>query len=132
MRRKAMSGPDGQLNRLRALNGAGNGSGAIGNILMSEYNPNYEFGGGTCTLQDLKEIPRENLRLVKLVTSFSLFDVFFLAKPNDAQFVIENALTDDEKKRASQKHFFSFLIFKRDWPRCIWRGVSRIFQKDSQ
>ena len=65
MRRKAMSGPDGQLNRLRALNGAGNGSGAIGNLLMSEYNPNYEFGGGTCTLQDLKEIPRENLRLVK-------------------------------------------------------------------
>ena len=65
MRRKAMSGPDGQLNRLRALNGVGNGSGAIGNLLMSEYNPNYEFGGGTCTLQDLKEIPRENLRLVK-------------------------------------------------------------------
>ena len=65
MRRKAMSGPDGQLSRLRAMNGAGNGSGAIGNLLMSEYNPNYEFGGGTCTLQDLKEIPRENLRLVK-------------------------------------------------------------------
>ena len=53
-------GPDGQLNRLRNLNGTGG-------MMMTEYNPNYEFGGGTCTIQDLKEIPRENLRLVKYV-----------------------------------------------------------------
>ena len=64
MRRKALYGPDSQLHRLRALNGTGtNGNG--GGILMTEYNPNYEFGGGTCTLQDLKEIPRDQLRLVK-------------------------------------------------------------------
>ena len=60
LRRKMMSGggPDGQLNRLRNMNGTGG-------MMMTEYNPNYEFGGGTCTIQDLKEIPRENLRLVK-------------------------------------------------------------------
>ena len=61
LRRKMMSGPvvDGQLNRLRAMNINVNG------VTMTEYNPNYEFGGGTCTLQDLREIPRENLRLIK-------------------------------------------------------------------
>ena len=53
-------GPDGQLNRLRNMNGTGG-------MMMTEYNPNYEFGGGSCTIQDLKEIPRENLRLVKYV-----------------------------------------------------------------
>ena len=60
LRRKMMSGggPDGQLNRLRNMNGTGG-------MMMTEYNPNYEFGGGTCTIQDLKEIPREHLRLVK-------------------------------------------------------------------
>ena len=51
-------GPDGQLNRLRNMN-------RTGGMMMTEYNPNYDFGGGTCTIQDLKEIPRENLRLVK-------------------------------------------------------------------
>ncbi|CAB3381252.1 Hypothetical predicted protein [Cloeon dipterum] len=54
MRRKLLSGPDFQLSRLRAASGG----------MMTEYNPNYEFGGGTYTIQDLKEIPRENLRLV--------------------------------------------------------------------
>ncbi len=45
---------------MMAATGAANGG-----IMLTEYNPNYEFGGGTCTLQDLREIPRENLRLVK-------------------------------------------------------------------
>ena len=65
MRRKALYGPDSQLHRLRALNGNGANGNGNGGILMTEYNPNYEFGGGTCTLQDLKEIPRDQLRLVK-------------------------------------------------------------------
>lgn len=50
------------------FNGGGGGNGAMvgaGGIALTEYNPNYEFGGGTCSLQDLREIPRENLRLVK-------------------------------------------------------------------
>jgi len=60
-----------QLDRLRNGGGAngrilgGAAGGAVGGIMLTEYNPNYEFGGGTCTMQDLKEIPRENLRLVK-------------------------------------------------------------------
>jgi hypothetical protein len=69
---------DSQLSRLRHLNGlggvgvggaGGNGNGVLvpGGIMLTEYNPNYEFGGGTCSLQDLREIPRENLRLVKYV-----------------------------------------------------------------
>jgi anaplastic lymphoma kinase len=37
----------------------------VNGVTMTEYNPNYEFGGGTCTLQDLREIPRDNLRLIK-------------------------------------------------------------------
>ena len=55
LRSKVLRGADTQLNRLRNSNG----------IMMTEYNPNYEFGGGSCTLQDLREVPRENLRLVK-------------------------------------------------------------------
>ena len=35
------------------------------NNILTEYNPNYEFGGLVCTLQDLKEIPREKITLVK-------------------------------------------------------------------
>ncbi len=45
--------------------GGTGGSAGGGGIMLTEYNPNYEFGGGSCTLQDLREIPRENLRLVK-------------------------------------------------------------------
>lgn len=44
-----------QLNRLRLASDS----------MMTEYNPNYEFGGGTYTIRDLNEVPRENLRLVK-------------------------------------------------------------------
>jgi anaplastic lymphoma kinase len=54
-RRRMLTGPDLQLNRLRVASGG----------MMTEYNPNYEFGGGTYTIQDLKEIPRDQLRLVK-------------------------------------------------------------------
>ena len=38
--------------------------------MMTEYNPNYEFAGGTCTLQDLREVDRDNLILVKYVIFF--------------------------------------------------------------
>lgn len=34
---------------------------------MTEYNPNYEFAGGSCSIQDLREVDRENLVLVKWV-----------------------------------------------------------------
>ena len=34
-------------------------------IMMTEYNPNYEFAGGSCSIQDLREVDRENLILVK-------------------------------------------------------------------
>ena len=36
-------------------------------IMMTEYNPNYEFAGGSCTIQDLREVDRDNLLLVKWV-----------------------------------------------------------------
>ena len=56
LRRKAMAAPELQLSRLRGTTSS----------MVSEYNPNYEFGsGGPVSIQDLKEIPRENLRLVR-------------------------------------------------------------------
>ncbi|TRY72569.1 hypothetical protein TCAL_00190 [Tigriopus californicus] len=68
LRRKMLAsnggGPDSQLHRIRAMTGM-NGN---GDMLLTEYNPNYEFGGGTFTLQDLLEIPRENLRIVNRET----------------------------------------------------------------
>ena len=51
----ALNSPDYQLDRLR--------HGGIG--IMTEYNPNYDFGGPKCTLQDLREIPRDLLTLVR-------------------------------------------------------------------
>ncbi|KAJ8931560.1 hypothetical protein NQ314_015507, partial [Rhamnusium bicolor] len=54
MSRKILSGADLQLDRLRIASDS----------MMTEYNPNYEFGGVVYTLKDLKDIPREQLRLV--------------------------------------------------------------------
>ncbi|XP_059480831.1 tyrosine-protein kinase receptor-like [Neocloeon triangulifer] len=76
-RRKLLSGPDFQLNRLRAASGG----------MMTEYNPNYEFGGGTYTIQDLKEIPREHLRLVTPLGQGAFGEVykgFYKTRANDA------------------------------------------------
>lgn len=56
MQRKMLSGHDLQLNRLR---------GVASDSMMTEYNPSYEFGGIVYTLKDLKDIPRDQLRLVK-------------------------------------------------------------------
>lgn len=53
----SQSSTDVQLSRLRA-----------GHNPLTEYNPNYEFGGSTSTLQDLKEIPRDKLTLIKWVS----------------------------------------------------------------
>lgn len=52
-----LGGPELQLSRLRAASGPGG--------VLTEYNPNYEFGGETYSVADLKDIPRENLRLIK-------------------------------------------------------------------
>lgn len=58
----SQSSTDVQLSRLRA----------IGHNPLTEYNPNYEFGGSTSTLQDLKEIPRDKLTLIKWVFSLEI------------------------------------------------------------
>ncbi|XP_043247129.1 leukocyte tyrosine kinase receptor-like [Amphibalanus amphitrite] len=54
-RRRDLASGGLQLNRLR---------GSAGDIL-TEYNPNYEFGGALPCTKDLREIPRQNLTLVK-------------------------------------------------------------------
>lgn len=55
LRRKMLSGPDLQLNRLRVAS----------DNMITEYNPNYEFGGVVYTIKDLKDIPRDQLQLQK-------------------------------------------------------------------
>ena len=52
-----LSQADYQLDRLRSV--------VQGSSGITEYNPNYDFGGPKCTLQDLREIPRDNLTLVR-------------------------------------------------------------------
>ncbi|KAK8724005.1 hypothetical protein OTU49_011393, partial [Cherax quadricarinatus] len=67
MRRGMFSGgPEIQLSGLRASSGG----------MVTEYNPNYEFGGGTCTIKDLREIPRENLTLVKALGQGAFGEVY--------------------------------------------------------
>ncbi|XP_055946629.1 leukocyte tyrosine kinase receptor-like isoform X2 [Argiope bruennichi] len=51
-----LNSPDEQLSRLR--------SGVVAGGMISENNPNYEFGGNSFREQDLKALPRENLTLV--------------------------------------------------------------------
>lgn len=67
MRRMILSGPDLQLDRLRVASDS----------MMTEYNPNYEFGGGVYSLRDLKEIPREHLQLVKWVWLYIILNLLF-------------------------------------------------------
>lgn len=50
-----LNSPDEQLRNLR-INGRG---------MVSENNPNYEFGGNTFNEEDLKKVPRENLNLLQ-------------------------------------------------------------------
>ncbi|KRT83614.1 protein kinase, partial [Oryctes borbonicus] len=66
LRRKMLTGPDLQLNRLRVASDS----------MMTEYNPNYEFGGVVYTLKDLKDIPRDQLRLVKALGQGAFGEVY--------------------------------------------------------
>ncbi|PNF13751.1 hypothetical protein B7P43_G14086 [Cryptotermes secundus] len=77
VRRHIIIGPDVPLNRLREASDA----------MMTEYNPTYEFGGGTYTIQDLKDIPRDHLRLVKALGQGAFGEVyqgFFRHRVGDA------------------------------------------------
>ncbi|KAJ3662397.1 hypothetical protein Zmor_006748 [Zophobas morio] len=74
--RKMLSGADLQLDRLRVASDS----------MMTEYNPNYEFGGVVYTLKDLKDIPREQLRLVKALGQGAFGEVyqgFYRQRPCD-------------------------------------------------
>ena len=52
-------------------------NGAVRMSQVSEYNPNYEFGHcAPGSVQDLKEIPRENLRLVRALGQGAFGEVY--------------------------------------------------------
>jgi len=59
-------------NKLQGANRFRNSNG----IMMTEYNPNYEFAGGSCSLQDLKDLDRENLMLVKALGQGAFGEVY--------------------------------------------------------
>lgn len=67
LQRKMLSGHELQLNRLRMASDS----------MMTEYNPSYEFGGVVYTLRDLKDIPRDQLRLVRYLT-FQIYKALYL------------------------------------------------------
>nr|XP_014279310.1 ALK tyrosine kinase receptor [Halyomorpha halys] len=66
LQRQTISGPDLELNRLRVA----------ADSMMTEYNPNCEFGGSAISTKDLKEIPREQLRLVKALGQGAFGEVY--------------------------------------------------------
>lgn len=66
LRRKMLTGADLQLNRLRVASDG----------ILTEYNPNYEFAGSTYTLKDLKDIPRDQLRLIKALGQGAFGEVY--------------------------------------------------------
>ncbi|XP_074600009.1 leukocyte tyrosine kinase receptor-like isoform X2 [Brevipalpus obovatus] len=61
----SQSSTDVQLSRLRS-----------GHNIVTEFNPNYEFGGSTCTLADLRDISREKLNLVKALGQGAFGEVY--------------------------------------------------------
>ncbi|KAK2191827.1 hypothetical protein NP493_44g04010 [Ridgeia piscesae] len=63
-----LSSPDYQLDRLRS------NAGTPG--LLTAYNPNYDFGGSKCTLQDLREIQRDHLTLVRALGQGAFGEVY--------------------------------------------------------
>ncbi|CAL1262651.1 unnamed protein product [Larinioides sclopetarius] len=73
-----LNSPDEQLSRLR--------SGVVAGGMISENNPNYEFGGNTFNEQDLKSVPRENLTLVHPLGQGAFGEVYQgTLKLNDAE-----------------------------------------------
>ncbi|GFV30510.1 ALK tyrosine kinase receptor [Trichonephila clavipes] len=62
-----LNSPDEQLSRLR--------SGVAGGM-VSENNPNYEFGGNTFSERDLKTIPRENITLLHALGQGAFGEVY--------------------------------------------------------
>lgn len=50
-----LQSPDCKLSKLRA------------STIMTDYNPNYCFGGKTASVTDLKEVPRRNISLTRCV-----------------------------------------------------------------
>lgn len=50
-----LQSPDCKLSKLRA------------STIMTDYNPNYCFAGKTASVNDLKEVPRRNISLTRLV-----------------------------------------------------------------
>ncbi|KAK2143367.1 hypothetical protein LSH36_849g00011 [Paralvinella palmiformis] len=65
-RLKHLNNPDYQLSHLRNVN-----------IPRSmEYNPNYDFGGAKCSLQDLREIPRQHLLLIRALGQGAFGEVY--------------------------------------------------------
>ena len=64
---QTLSNPDYQLDRLRSTHTT--------STMMTEYNPNYDFGDAKYTIQDLREIPRESLSFVKWVIWSSCYPV---------------------------------------------------------
>lgn len=61
-----LNNPELQLSRLRQSGGG----------MVTEYNPNYEFGGSACTIQDLREIQRDSLTLVKALGQGAFGEVY--------------------------------------------------------
>ncbi|XP_076318623.1 tyrosine-protein kinase receptor-like isoform X2 [Tachypleus tridentatus] len=60
-----LSSAEVQLNQLRQNGG-----------VLTDYNPNYEFGGSMYTVKDLSEIPRENLTLIKALGQGAFGEVY--------------------------------------------------------
>ncbi|ELU07736.1 hypothetical protein CAPTEDRAFT_42843, partial [Capitella teleta] len=65
------SQPDYQLDRLRSAVAARQTTMAV-----TEYNPNYDFGGDKCTVQDLREIPRDRLKLIRALGQGAFGEVY--------------------------------------------------------
>lgn len=55
--------------------------------IMTDYNPNYCFAGKAASLNELKEVPRKNITLLRYcIKSNTLTDLFFLDKKFSVMF----------------------------------------------
>lgn len=82
--------------------------------IMTDYNPNYCFAGKAASLNELKEVPRKNITLLRYSTPKC---PFYMLKPPCADTIQIFSLI------LLYFIYFFILLFQGSRPWCLWRSL---------